>query len=68
MGPQGVPRAYAQWEESFSKHLEFAIVITFWLKWAGYLAVAGLNLHTLLSYRTVQIELKNLLHCSTSSM
>ena len=31
----------AQWGESFSKHLWFAIVIVFfWLKWAGYLAVA----------------------------
>ena len=43
-----------QWEESFSKHLWFAFVIgVFWLKWAGYLVVAGLNLHTLLSYRIV---------------
>ena len=24
------------WEESFSKQLWFAIVIVFWLKWAGY--------------------------------
>ena len=43
----------AQWEESFSKHLYFAIVIVFWLKWSGYLAVAGLILDTLLSYRIV---------------
>ena len=32
-------------EESFSKYLWFAFVIVlFWLKWAGYLAGAGLNL------------------------
>ena len=29
----------AQWEESFSKHLWFAIVIVFGLKFAGFLAV-----------------------------
>ena len=40
-----------QWEESFSKHLWFAIVIVFWLKWAGYLAVAGLNLLAQISDR-----------------
>ena len=41
----------AQWGESFFKHLCFAIVIVFWLKWAGYLAVAGLNPLPLLSDR-----------------
>ena len=33
-----------QWEESFFPKTSVAIVILFWLKWAGYLAVAGLNL------------------------
>ena len=33
-----------QWGESFSKQTSVVIVIVFWLKWAGYLAVAGLNL------------------------
>ena len=41
----------AQWGESFSKQTSVAIVIVFWLKWAGYLAVAGLNLLPLLSDR-----------------
>ena len=43
--------AFLQWGESFSKHLWFAIVIVFWLKWAGYLAVAGLNLLAQISDR-----------------
>ena len=34
----------AQWEESFFPKTSVAIVILFWLKWAGYVAVAGLNL------------------------
>ena len=33
-----------QCEESFSKHLCFAVVIALFVKWAGYLTVAGLNL------------------------
>ena len=33
----------ARWEESFFPKTSVAIVILFWLKWAGYLAVAGLN-------------------------
>ena len=42
----------AQWKESFSKHLWFAFVIVFfWLEWAGYLAVAGLNLLAQISDR-----------------
>ena len=32
----------AQWGECFSKQTSVAIVIVFWLKWAGYLAMAGL--------------------------
>ena len=40
-----------QWKESFSKHLWFAFVVVFWLKWAGYLAVAGLNLLAQISDR-----------------
>ena len=36
--------AQAQWEESFFPKTSVAIVILYWLKWAGYLAVAGLNL------------------------
>ena len=27
-----------QWDESFPKHLCFAVVIVFWQQWAGYLA------------------------------
>ena len=42
---------HAQWGESFFKHLCFAIVIVFWLKWAGYLPVAGMNLLPLISDR-----------------
>ena len=41
----------AQWEESFFPKTSVAIVILFWLKWAGYLAVAGLNLLAQLSDR-----------------
>ena len=33
-----------QWKESFSKHLWVAFVVVFLAEWAGYLAVAGLNL------------------------
>ena len=48
----GKSPTHAQWEESLSKHLWFAIVIVFfWLKWAGYLAVAGLNLLVQISDR-----------------
>ena len=43
--------AKAQWEESFFPKASVAIVILFWLKWAGYLAVAGLNLLAQLSDR-----------------
>ena len=39
----------AQWEESFFPKTYEAIVILFWLKWAGYLAMAGLNLLAKLS-------------------
>ena len=41
----------AQWEESFFPKTSVGIVILFWLKWAGYLAVAGLNLLAQLSDR-----------------
>ena len=41
----------AQWEESFFPKTSVAIVILFWLKWAGYLAMAGLNLLAQLSDR-----------------
>ena len=41
----------AQWEESFFPKTSVTIVIIFWLKWAGYLAVAGLNLLPLISDR-----------------
>ena len=40
-----------QWEESFFPKTSVAIVILFWLIWAGYLAVAGLNLLAQLSDR-----------------
>ena len=42
---------HPQWEESFFPKTSVAIVILFWLKWAGYLAVAGLNLLAQLSDR-----------------
>ena len=42
---------HAQWEESFFPKTSVAIVILFWLKWAGYLAMAGLNLLAQLSDR-----------------
>ena len=41
----------AQWEESFFPKTSVAIVILFWLKWAGYLAMAALNLLAQLSDR-----------------
>ena len=41
----------AQWEESFFPKTSVAIVILFWLKWAGYLAMAGLNLLAQISDR-----------------
>ena len=41
----------AQWEESFFPKTSVAIVILFCLKWAGYLAVEGLNLLSQLSDR-----------------
>ena len=41
----------SQWEESFFPKTSVAIVILFWLKWAGYLAMAGLNLLAQLSDR-----------------
>ena len=40
-----------QWKESFSKHLWFAFVVVFLAEWAGYLAVAGLNLLAQISDR-----------------
>ena len=40
-----------QWGQSFSKQTSVAVVVVFWLKWAGYLAVAGLNLLAQLSDR-----------------
>ena len=46
----------AQWEESFFPKTSVAIVILFWLKWAGYLAVAGLNLLAQLSDRISSSE------------
>jgi len=48
--PQGQAEV-AQWEESFFPKTSVAIVILFWLKWAGYLAMAGLNLLAQLSDR-----------------
>ena len=43
--------AITQWEQSFFPKTSVAIVILFWLKWAGYLAMAGLNLLAQLSDR-----------------
>ena len=42
--PKKLIFVHAQWKESFSKYLWFAFFVVFWLKWAGYLAVAGMNL------------------------
>ena len=42
----------SQWEEPFFPKTSVAIVILFWLKWAGYLAMAGLNLLAQISDRT----------------
>ena len=47
----GLITQVAQWEESFFPKTSVTIVILFWLKWAGYLAVAGLNLLAQLSDR-----------------
>ena len=41
----------SEWEESFFPKTSVAIVILFWLKWAGYLAMAGLNLLAQISDR-----------------
>ena len=41
----------AQWKESFSKLCGLSLLLVFWLKWAGYLAVAGLNLLAQISDR-----------------
>ena len=38
-------------DSPFSKHLWVALVVVFWLKWARYLAVAGLNLLAQISDR-----------------
>ena len=46
---RGIFGILTQWEESFFPKTSVAIVILFWLKWARYLAVAGLNLLPLLS-------------------
>ena len=50
-GKEEVISDRAQWEESFFPKTSVTIVILFWLKWAGYLAVAGLNLLAQLSDR-----------------
>ena len=50
--PLGRGRGTAQWEESFFPKTSVAIVFLFWLKWAGYLALAGLNLLAQLSDRS----------------
>ena len=47
-----LPRYHCtQWEESFFPKTSVAIVILFRLKWAGYLAVVGLNLLAQISDR-----------------
>ena len=47
----GLFLARSQWEESFFPKTSVAVVILFWLKRAGYLAMAGLNLLAQLSDR-----------------
>ena len=41
----------AQWKESFPNICGLHLLLFFWLKWAGYLAVAGLNLLAQISDR-----------------
>ena len=53
----------AQWGESYSKQTSVAIVIVFWLKWAGYLAVAGLNLLVQIFNRISPGSVLNCVHC-----
>ena len=48
---RGIFGILTQWEESFFPKTSVAIVILFWLKWAGYLAMAGLNLLAQISDR-----------------
>ena len=49
--PKDFNSGITQWKESFSKHLWLPLLLFFWLKWAGYLAVAGLNLLAQISER-----------------
>ena len=41
----------SQWKESFPNICGLPLLLFFWLKWAGYLAVAGLNLLAQISDR-----------------
>ena len=52
----------------FSKQTSVAIVIVFWLKWAGYLAVAGLNLLAQISDRISPGSVLNCVHHKYRSM
>ena len=40
-----------KWKESFPNICGLPLLLFFWLKWAGYLAVAGLNLLAQISDR-----------------
>ena len=44
-------QAISQWKESFPNICGLHLLLFFWLKWAGYLAVAGLNLLAQISDR-----------------
>ena len=44
------------------------IVILFWLKWAGYLAMAGLNLVAQISDRISPDGVLNCVHCHILSL
>ena len=41
-------QAFTQWRESFFQTSVAIVIVLFWLKWAGYLAMAGLNFLPLL--------------------
>ena len=46
-----IKKTNTQWKESFPNICGLPLLLFFWLKWAGYLAVAGLNLLAQISDR-----------------
>ena len=76
-GPRTIPMRHGtyvirsgcvQWEESFFPKTFVAIVVLFWLEWAGYLAVAGLNLLAQISDRISLGIVLNCVHCHMLSL